>query len=82
MIVNKTADYLEIVPCLDLIPEDDRPDWKMLCKGMHPQIQNHRYKNYTFYLKECIHRYENYTFYLKESIHKYKTTCMKTTLFI
>ena len=42
IIVNKTADYLEIVPWLDLIAEDDRPDWKMLCKGMHPQIQNNR----------------------------------------
>jgi hypothetical protein len=40
----------------------------LLFKGMHPQIQNHRYENNTFYLKECI--------------HKYKTTGMKTTLFI
>ena len=68
IIVNKTADYLEIVPCLDLIPEDDRPNWKMLCKGMHPQIQNNSYENNTLYLKKCI--------------HKYKTTGMKTTLFI
>ncbi|XP_076076023.1 uncharacterized protein LOC143046845 [Mytilus galloprovincialis] len=40
-ISNKTADYLEILPCLDLIP-GDRPDWKLLCKGVHPKIQNHR----------------------------------------
>ncbi|VDI79784.1 Hypothetical predicted protein [Mytilus galloprovincialis] len=40
-ISNKTADYLEIVPCLDLIP-GDRPEWKLLCKGVHPKIQNHR----------------------------------------
>ncbi|VDI54125.1 Hypothetical predicted protein [Mytilus galloprovincialis] len=40
-ILNKTADYLEILPCLDLIPED-RSDWKLLCKGVHPKIQNHR----------------------------------------
>jgi hypothetical protein len=40
----------------------------MLCKGMHPQIQNNRYENNTLYLKKCI--------------HKYKTTGMKTALFI
>ncbi|CAC5409208.1 unnamed protein product [Mytilus coruscus] len=40
-ISNKTADYLEILPCLDLIP-GDRPDWKLLCKGVNPKIQNHR----------------------------------------
>jgi hypothetical protein len=30
----------------------------MLCKGMHPQIQNNRYENNTLYLKECIHKYK------------------------
>jgi hypothetical protein len=25
---------------------------------MYPQIQNHRYENSTFYLKECIHKYK------------------------
>ncbi|CAC5384518.1 unnamed protein product [Mytilus coruscus] len=42
LIKNASADYLEIVPCLSLIPEQNRPDWKIWCKGINPKVKNHR----------------------------------------
>lgn len=43
LIKNASADYLEIVPCLSMIPEQNRPDWKIWCKGINPKVKNHRY---------------------------------------
>ncbi|VDI41391.1 Hypothetical predicted protein [Mytilus galloprovincialis] len=42
LIKNASADYLEIVPCLSMIPEQNRPDWKIWCKGINPKVKNHR----------------------------------------
>ena len=40
-IKNAKKDFLEIVPCLDIIPED-RPDWERYCIGIDHSINNHR----------------------------------------
>ncbi|VDI73733.1 Hypothetical predicted protein, partial [Mytilus galloprovincialis] len=39
---NASKDYLERVDCLSLIPELHRPDWIIQCKGMNPNVKNHR----------------------------------------
>lgn len=40
--INITADRLETIKCLDVIP-DDRDDWEeRFCEGVNPKIKNHR----------------------------------------
>ncbi|VDI67222.1 Hypothetical predicted protein [Mytilus galloprovincialis] len=41
-IKNASQDYLEHVACLSLIPEEHRPDWVIHCRGMNPNVKNHR----------------------------------------
>ncbi|CAG2214886.1 unnamed protein product [Mytilus edulis] len=41
-IINASRDTLKHVDCLSLIPEEHRPDWIIRCKGINPNIKNHR----------------------------------------
>ncbi|KAK3609657.1 hypothetical protein CHS0354_035942 [Potamilus streckersoni] len=40
-IKNALADYLETLPCLEIIP-NDRRDWEPLCVGVSATVKNHR----------------------------------------
>ena len=46
LIKNARQDYLEFIPCLDIIPED-RPDWEKYCIGMDSSIPNHRSETFS-----------------------------------
>ncbi|XP_063408918.1 uncharacterized protein LOC134692399 [Mytilus trossulus] len=41
-IINASRDTLKHVDCLSLIPEEHRPDWIIRCKGISPDVKNHR----------------------------------------
>ncbi|XP_048258676.1 uncharacterized protein LOC125384201 [Haliotis rufescens] len=40
-LANVSLDVLEVTSCESVVPED-RPDWKVRCRGVNSQINNHR----------------------------------------